>query len=85
MARFTSLDGKPPAITVNKFGKGRAIYVATPAQPQIMRPLLRQLMGELGIARGPATPKACSHASSRAVPSTSTRPAHWWTCPWQAP
>lgn len=56
LARFTNLDGTPPAITVNRFGKGSAYYVATPAQPQIMRPLLRQLRAELGIAAGPKTP-----------------------------
>ena len=56
MARFTSFDGNPPAITSNSFGKGRAIYVATPAQPQIMRPLLRRLYADLGIEPGPETP-----------------------------
>jgi len=51
-----SADGNPPAITTNKFGKGRAIYVATPAQPEIMRPLLRSLYASLGIEPGPKTP-----------------------------
>jgi beta-galactosidase len=56
LARFSNFDGQPPAITVNSFGKGRAIYVATTAQAQIMKPLLRQLYAELGIAPGPKTP-----------------------------
>jgi beta-galactosidase len=55
-ARFTNIDGKPPSITMNQFGKGRAIYVATPAQPQIMRPLYRSLYASLGVEVGPRTP-----------------------------
>lgn len=57
LASFTNVDGTPPSITVNRFGKGQAIYVATPAQAQIMRPLYRQLYASLGIAPGPATPE----------------------------
>ena len=56
LARFTNVDGTPPSITVNKFGKGRAIYVGTPAQPQIMGPLYRSLYAGLGIESGPKTP-----------------------------
>jgi len=57
LARFTNMEGTPPSITVNRYGKGRAIYVATPAQPQIMRPLYRQLYASLGIVPGPVTPE----------------------------
>jgi len=56
LARFTNVEGKPPSITLNRFGKGRAIYVGTPAQPQIMAPLYRQLYASLGIEPGPKTP-----------------------------
>jgi beta-galactosidase len=57
LARFSNVDGTPPSITVNRFGKGRAIYVGTPAQPQILRPLYRQLYASLGIEPGPTTPE----------------------------
>lgn len=60
LARFTNVEGKTPSITLNKFGKGRAIYVATPAQPQIMGPLYRQLYASLGIEPGPKTPEGVS-------------------------
>ncbi len=56
LARLTNVEGAPPSITLNRFGKGRAIYVATPAQPQIMAPLYRQLYASLGIEPGPKTP-----------------------------
>jgi beta-galactosidase len=57
LARLTNVPDAPPAITENRYGKGRAIYVATAAQRPVMQALYRSLYGELGIKPGPATPE----------------------------
>jgi beta-galactosidase len=56
LASFSNTPQKSPAITVNKFGKGRAIYLATAAQPEFIGPLIRSLYPALGIKPGPVTP-----------------------------
>ncbi|MGZ3306620.1 MAG: beta-galactosidase, partial [Asticcacaulis sp.] len=55
--RFTNVDGSPPIATVNHFGKGQAIYVATPAQTSVMQPLYHSLYAQIGIQPGPKTPE----------------------------
>ncbi|MDV6332939.1 beta-galactosidase [Asticcacaulis sp. 201] len=57
LGRFSNVEGSPPVVTVNRFGKGQAIYVATPAQPAVMQPLYRRLYAQLGIKPGPVTPE----------------------------
>ena len=57
LGRFTNVDGNPPIATLNHFGKGQAIYVATPAQPSLMQPLYRSLYASLHIQPGPKTPE----------------------------
>lgn len=56
LATFANTPRQSPAITVNKFGKGQAIYLATAAQAPFMGPLIRSLYAQLHIARGPDTP-----------------------------
>jgi beta-galactosidase len=56
LATFTNTPQKSVAVSVNQYGKGRAIYVATASQEAIMGPLLRSLYAGLGIVRGPETP-----------------------------
>jgi beta-galactosidase len=56
MALFTNTPEKSPAITVNDYGKGRAIYVAVPAQMAALAPLVRSLYADLNIGKGPETP-----------------------------
>jgi beta-galactosidase len=56
IASFTNTPEKSPAITVNQYGKGKAIYVAVPSQTAILAPLMRQLYGQAGVERGPNTP-----------------------------
>ena len=56
MAFFANTPEKSPAITVNNYGKGRAIYVAVPAQTSVLAPLVHSLYADLGIDKGPETP-----------------------------
>lgn len=57
LARFSNIEGNPPVVTLNHFGKGRAYYVAAWSQPSVLQPLYRHLYKELGIKRGPVTPE----------------------------
>jgi len=56
LATFSNIPGHPPAVTVNRFGKGQAIYLAAPSQSSLIAPLVRSLYAQLGIEPGPATP-----------------------------
>jgi len=56
MATFTNTPERSPAITVNDYGQGHAIYIAVPAQMSVLAPLVRGLYAKLGIERGPETP-----------------------------
>jgi beta-galactosidase len=56
IALFTNTPEKSPAITVNNYGKGRAIYLAVPSQMSALAPLVRSLYSTLGIEKGPETP-----------------------------
>ena len=56
VATFTNTPEKSAAITVNSYGKGRAIYIAVPAQTSVIGPLVRDMYADLGVERGPETP-----------------------------
>jgi beta-galactosidase len=56
LARFSNIVDSPPAITINQFGKGRAIYLATESKASAIGPVLRHLYAITGVQRGPETP-----------------------------
>jgi beta-galactosidase len=60
LATFANTPQKSPAITVNKFGKGRAMYLATAPRTEFLGPLIRSLYSSLGIKPGPVTPDGVS-------------------------
>jgi beta-galactosidase len=57
VARFTNTEDHTPAVTLNKFGKGNAIYLATESNPSAIGPLMNYLYTVAGIEPGPKTPE----------------------------
>ena len=57
LARFTNTSDHTPAITINNFGKGQAIYVATQSSTPAIAPVLQYAFRLAGIQPGPQTPE----------------------------
>jgi beta-galactosidase len=56
VARFSNTADHTPAVTINRFGKGNAIYLATESNPAVIGSLLNYLYTVAGIQPGPKTP-----------------------------
>jgi beta-galactosidase len=57
LARFTNTPDHTPAVTMNKFGKGEALYLATWSNASAVGPLLDSLFERAGVDPGPKTPE----------------------------
>ena len=57
LASFSGGKIQTPAITINHFGKGEAIYVAMPSTAAVMGPIVNRLLKTEGIEHGPDTPE----------------------------
>ena len=53
---ITSLNKDYPTITVNKYGKGTAIYIGLPADKAVLDPVIDDLIKNLSIKKGPEVP-----------------------------
>lgn len=56
LATFTNLEQELPAVSINAYGKGKAVYVAVPAEFELMQELLNHFYEQLGVKKGPETP-----------------------------
>ncbi len=56
LARFSNIPDHSPAITINKFGKGSALYLATESNASAIGAILEHLLQLAGIQPGPSTP-----------------------------
>ncbi|MGB3006641.1 MAG: beta-galactosidase trimerization domain-containing protein, partial [Chitinophagaceae bacterium] len=56
LASITSLDKDYPIVTVNNYGKGKAIFVGLSANESILNPLLDELINKLNMKKGPDVP-----------------------------
>ena len=57
LSRFSNTADHTPALTLNRFGKGNAIYLATESKASAIGPVLDHFYASLGIERGPRTPE----------------------------
>jgi beta-galactosidase len=57
LARFTDTADHSPAITINRFGKGNAFYLATESNDSTIGPVLEHVLRLAGIQAGPSTPE----------------------------
>ncbi|WP_207212093.1 beta-galactosidase [Promicromonospora panici] len=56
LARAGGIGCDHPLITVNRYGAGRAVYVALPARGEVLGAVLDAEIDRLGLQRGPAVP-----------------------------
>jgi beta-galactosidase len=66
IARFLNTTDHSPAVTVNRFGKGRAIYLAMESTASAIGPVLESFFRDAGVRPGPKTPPAFMRAWSKA-------------------
>ena len=57
LARFTTTSNHTPAVTINRFGKGNAVYLATESNAFTIASVLGHLYKMAGIQPGPETPE----------------------------
>jgi beta-galactosidase len=57
LARFTNTPGHSPAVTISKFGKGNAVYVATESKASVIGSVVSSLYRMVGLQPGPRTPE----------------------------
>ncbi|HTQ57932.1 MAG TPA: beta-galactosidase [Bryobacteraceae bacterium] len=57
LARFTNIGDHSPAVTINSFGKGNAIYLATESKASAIGPVLNYCFKLAGVHPGPPTPE----------------------------
>ena len=57
LARFTNTPDHSPALTINKYGKGNALYLATESNRSTIGPILEHVLQLAGIQAGPSTPE----------------------------
>ena len=57
LSRFTNTADHSPALTINQYGKGAAVYLATESKASAIAPILNDLCKMTGIEPGPQTPE----------------------------